>query len=68
MIRMATELGLLQSLDVSKVLQASGGFLVFNQVVTRNGEGGHTTEQRLQALRPGFLKLHTVNVGNNVDA
>lgn len=43
-------------------------FFICNEVMTRNDKGGHPSEQRLQPIWPRFLKLYTVDVGENVDS
>jgi hypothetical protein len=58
----------LQLLYISKVLKARGGFLICNQVVTRNDKGGHASKQGVQTIRPRFRKLNAVDVGYYVDA
>ena len=47
-------LGCFQLLYISKVLQARGDFLIPNEVVTRNHEGGHPSEHRVYTIRPRF--------------
>jgi len=50
--------GCFQLLYISKVLQARGGFLIRNQVLTRNYKRGHTSKQGLQTIGPRFRKLN----------
>jgi hypothetical protein len=48
-----------QLLNIGEVLQASGGFLIRNQVVTRNDKGRYPAKEGLETILPGLRKINT---------
>src|SRR5437016_14546543 len=59
---------ILQLLDIGKILQTPGRFLIRNQVVTRNHECAHTGKTSLETIGPGICKINAINLSDDVDA